>query len=149
MSDPNNLFVRIQHPMPPLTLEVEINAVPGVTVIFGPSGAGKTTLLDCIAGLRAPRTGWVRINDDVLFDSVTSTDVVPERRRIGYVFQSASLFPHLSAEENVRFGLGARPEEEQKERAHTMLDQLGAKHLSTRRPRELSGGEQQRVALAR
>jgi molybdate transport system ATP-binding protein len=146
---PLSLYVRVMDPAPNIGLELEFEAAAGITVIFGPSGAGKTTLLDCIAGLRSPRAGWIRIGEEMMFDSVTGLNIAPQRRNFGYVFQSPSLFPHLSVEENVRFGIHSLPTQQQIERARQILEHFGAAALAKRSPRQLSGGEQQRVAIAR
>lgn len=118
-------------------LEVELRASPGVTVLFGPSGAGKTSVLRALSGLIPLRAGFVRFGADEW------TSLPPERRAIGYVFQSSALFPHLSVEENVRFGA---PTEDV---ATKWLERLRLNALAKRRPASLSGGEAQRVALAR
>ena len=118
-------------------LEVELRASPGVTVLFGPSGAGKTSALRALAGLIPLRAGFVR------FGTEDWTHLPPEQRAIGYVFQSSALFPHLSVEENVRFGAPSA------DLASTWLDRLRLSALAKRRPSSLSGGEAQRVALAR
>ena len=86
-------------------LEVEFEAAPGFTILFGPSGAGKTTLLDCVAGLARPDSGRIAVGDRVLFDSAQRTDLPVAKRRVGYVFQSLALFPHLTVEQNVEYGL--------------------------------------------
>jgi ABC-type Fe3+/spermidine/putrescine transport system ATPase subunit len=113
-----------------------------VLVILGPSGAGKTMLLETIAGLRPPRSGQIRLAGTDL------TDLPPERRRIGLVFQDAALFPHLSVQQNVAFGPRASRQPAGAD-AGSLLRRLGISHLADRSPRSLSGGERQRVALAR
>ncbi len=119
-------------------------AVPGgVTVLFGPSGAGKTTVLDMIAGLVTPERGHIRVGGEPLFDAATRVNVPPERRRAGYVFQDARLFPHLRVRENLRYG--AKDGDQVTETARL----LGVEHLLARWPRTLSGGEAKRVAIGR
>ena len=113
-----------------------------VLVILGPSGAGKTMLLETIAGLRPRQSGQIRLAGTDL------TDLPPERRRIGLVFQDAALFPHLSVRQNVAFGPRAS-RQAPGANAIALLRRLGISHLSDRSPRSLSGGERQRVALAR
>jgi molybdate transport system ATP-binding protein len=118
----------------------------GVTALFGPSGAGKTTVLRAVAGLE--RTGGhVRFGDEV-WDGA-GTFVRPRDRAVGYLFQDAALFPHLSVDGNVAYGLHAVPRRDRTERVAQALAAAGADHLAGRRTRELSGGEAQRVALAR
>lgn len=119
----------------------------GVTVLFGPSGAGKSSVLAAVAGALRPDSGRIALGDDVLFDSARGIDLPMERRRIGWVFQDARLFPHLTVEGNLRFGLRRAP-------AGPIgfdeaVETLGVGHLLHRRPRELSGGERQRVGLGR
>jgi len=121
----------------------------GITILFGASGAGKTTLLDCIAGLTLPDSGRVAIGDGVLFDSERRISVPVRSRNIGYVFQDLALFPHLSVEANVAYGLARINPQERELRVGKALDALGIAELRKRRPAQLSGGERQRVALAR
>lgn len=130
-------------------LGVAFSLHDGITILFGSSGAGKTTLLDCIAGLRTPDKGRVSVADRVLFDSERGINVSVGARRIGYVFQDLALFPHLSVEQNVGYGLNAIDAEERNRRIRKALESLAITALGKRRPSELSGGERQRVALAR
>ena len=135
-----------------LDLDVSIEAAPGdIVAILGPNGAGKTTFLRAVAGLVSLTRGRVSLDGIVLDDTARGIHLPPERRPIGVVFQDYLLFPHLSAIENVAFGLRARgvPRHEALARARSWLDRLGlAEHADTR-PRALSGGQAQRVALAR
>jgi molybdate transport system ATP-binding protein len=130
-------------------LDVAFELPAGITIFFGPSGAGKSTVLDCIAGLARPDTGRIVIGDTVVFDAERRIDVAPQHRRVAYVFQSLALFPHLTAEENVGYGLAHLPAAEQKARAARILEGFRVDRLATHKPEELSGGEKQRVALAR
>jgi molybdenum ABC transporter ATP-binding protein len=130
-------------------LDVSFAIGTGITILFGASGAGKTTLLDCIAGLLTPEAGCIALASRVLFDSEKKTNLPPQQRGIGYVFQDLALFPHLNAEENVAYGLSGLPPHERRNRIASMFDLLGILALAKRRPAELSGGERQRVALAR
>jgi molybdate transport system ATP-binding protein len=130
-------------------LDISFELPAGITILFGPSGAGKSTVLDCVAGLVRPDAGRIAIGDTVVFDAEQRIDVLPQHRRVAYVFQSLALFPHLTAEENVAFGLAHLPGAEQKARAGRILEGFRVDRLATRKPEELSGGEKQRVALAR
>lgn len=130
-------------------LEARLAVSPGVTVIVGHSGAGKTTLLRCIAGLSHPEEGRIAIGDRVLFDSRKKIRLEPARRGVAFVFQDLALFPHLSVEENVIYGLRRLDAVERKRRMREILASFQIEHLGGRFPREISGGEQQRVALAR
>jgi molybdate transport system ATP-binding protein len=134
---------------PPFLLEVELEMPLGITILFGPSGAGKSTLLDCIAGLTQPDAGRIAVNGHVLFDSAKNVNVPPQHRQISYVFQSLALFPHMTAEANVAYGLPELTEQERRARVSEILQMFRVEKLGGRKPRELSGGEQQRVALAR
>jgi molybdate transport system ATP-binding protein len=129
-----------------LRLEAEVAVATGeLVVLLGPNGAGKTTLLRALAGLVALERGRVVLDGAVLEDTAAGTWVPTERRPVGFVFQDYLLFPHLSALENVAFGLRARG----LGRAEAWLDRVGLAAHAGSRPRALSGGQAQRVALAR
>lgn len=130
-------------------LDVSFEVPPGITILFGPSGAGKSTLLDCISGLTQPQEGRIASGVDVLFDSVARINIPAPRRRIAYVFQTLALFPHLSAQENVAYGLNDLPENEKRKRVDAILKGFRVEKLSNQKPSEISGGERQRIALAR
>lgn len=121
----------------------------GFTVLFGPSGAGKSTLLDCIAGLLRPDSGSIKLGPEIFFDAGSRISLAPQKRGVGYVFQSLALFPHLSVEENVVYGLAGLADAERKERMERGFASFHIQDLRARKPGELSGGEKQRVALAR
>ncbi len=128
----------------PYDLRVQARLGAPVTAVMGPSGAGKTSLLEAIAGLRPRARGRVAVGDAVFQDDAAGRHLPPEKRRVGYVPQDAGLFPHLTAEENVRFGARGPAS-----RAEAAVEVLGIGPLLGRRPHSLSGGEKQRVALAR
>ena len=131
------------------TLEADIG-IPqkGITVLFGPSGCGKTTLLRCVAGLERAR-GLVRIGSEIWQDDERKIFRPTYERSLGYVFQEASLFAHLSVEKNLTFGLERTKVPDGKKRLAEAVELLGIGHLLTRRVTELSGGERQRCAIAR
>jgi molybdate transport system ATP-binding protein len=134
----------------PLRLEIRLSLERGTLVLAGPNGSGKTTALLLLLGISRPSDGRVELDGRALFDSSRGVDVAPEQRGLGYVPQDYALFPHLTVQGNVLFGLELRlPRHEAGQRAREMLDHLGLVELAGRRPAELSGGEQQRVALAR
>lgn len=130
-------------------LDLQLVVPAGITILFGASGAGKTTLLDCLAGLLEPDAGQIVVNKRVLFDKAAGVSVHTRHRQVGYVFQDLALFPHLTLEDNVRYGLAKIPADEQRRRAAAILERLRIAHLGARSPGEISGGERQRVALAR
>lgn len=130
-------------------LDVAFDVFPGITILFGPSGAGKSTLLDCIAGLARPDSGQIVADENVLFDDKRKINIPPQERRIAYVFQTLALFPHLSVEENVGYGLRKLLREEREQRTRDILQAFRVAPLHARKPAEISGGEKQRVALAR
>ncbi len=131
-------------------LDVDLNLPgTGITVLFGHSGSGKTTLLRCIAGLQHAPLGLLQINGDVWQDSENAIFVPTHRRSLGYVFQEANLFPHLSVAGNLQFGLRRIGKTAANADLPHILALLGIEHLLQRRPERLSGGERQRVAIAR
>jgi molybdate transport system ATP-binding protein len=140
---------RFLNPEGSFNLNVHFRALAGFTILFGASGAGKTTLLDCIAGLTDPDDGRIAIGGEDLYDAEKKRNVAAWKRRIGYVHQDLALFPHLTAEENVAYGLRALNAPERKKRSREMLEAFRIEHLHDRRPAQISGGERQRVALAR
>jgi iron(III) transport system ATP-binding protein len=127
-----------------VNLEIERGELMAV---LGPSGCGKTTLLRLIAGFEAPDAGCVVVGEEVV--AGPGRLVPPERRRIGMVFQDYALFPHLTVEANVAFGLAGRARGEREALTRRTLELVGLQHKAARHPHELSGGERQRVALAR
>ena len=120
-----------------------------VTVLFGPSGSGKTTALRCLAGLERPGNGYIRFADEIWFDAKFRISVPPQRRQIGYLFQEYALFPHLTVERNIDYGIRRIGEAERSRRIAEITDLLDLAGLEHRYPRQLSGGQKQRVALAR
>lgn len=140
--------VQLQHPNSGFALDVDLTLPgSGVTAIFGASGSGKTTFLRCLAGLERPGHGVVTVNGERWQDGTFF--VPPHKRPLGYVFQEASLFPHLSALENLRYAIKRAPSAVSKADYQRVLDTLGIEHLLTRRADQLSGGERQRIAIAR
>jgi molybdate transport system ATP-binding protein len=130
-------------------LEVALVASKGFTILFGASGAGKTTLLDCVAGLQSPEQGRITVGDAGLFDAAARVNIPPNRRNVGYLLQSLALFPHMTVQQNVQYGLAALDAAERESRCREILQSFRIASLSRRRPDEISGGERQRVALAR
>jgi molybdate transport system ATP-binding protein len=130
-------------------LDADFSVPAGFTILFGSSGAGKTTLLDCIAGLLNPDSGSIQVGSQVFFDSESGVVVPVARRNVGYVFQDLALFPHLTVEGNIAYGLDRADAADRGTRILAILEAFRVRDLRRRRPREISGGERQRVALAR
>jgi molybdate transport system ATP-binding protein len=131
------------------SLDVDFFAGAGFTILFGASGAGKTTLLDCVAGLAVPDSGRIAIGDRVLFDSADRIDLPVSRRRVGYVFQTLALFPHMTVEQNVEYGLAHLEAADRRKRVGAILQAFRITQIASRLARDISGGESQRAALAR
>ena len=128
-------------------IAARFTAGPGLTALFGPSGAGKTSILGMVAGLLRPDRGHIRIGDRTLFDG--ATDLRPEARRVGYVFQDGRLFPHRRVRANLVYGLDLAPPANRWMSLDEATRFLGIDHLLDRWPQSLSGGEAQRVAIGR
>lgn len=122
-------------------------AAGSIGCLLGPSGCGKTTVLRAIAGFEPARAGRIQLGETVL--SGAGVHLPPERRRVGMMFQEYALFPHLTAAQNVAFGLRCLPRGEQQQRVAELLALVGLADAGGRHPHELSGGQQQRIALAR
>ncbi len=130
------------------SLDVDLSVpAQGVTSLFGPSGCGKTTLLRAIAGLEHYRGGFLKVGDMTWQEA--NRFVPPHRRPLGYVFQEASLFAHLTVRRNLEYGVKRVPRAARKVSLEQAIELLGIKHLLERKPDRLSGGERQRVAIAR
>ncbi len=128
---------------------LEIDSGDGrVMVLFGPSGSGKTTILRCLAGLDRPQEGFIRFGGEVWFDAAAGVSRPPQQRRLAYVSQDYGLFPHLTVEQNIRFGMDGDAAQA-RDRVDALLRTVHLEGLGARLPGTLSGGERQRVALAR
>ncbi|WP_319824523.1 molybdenum ABC transporter ATP-binding protein [Thalassovita sp.] len=141
-----SLSVRVTHDFGTFRLNAVFEAGPGVTALFGRSGSGKTTLINTVAGLLRPQQGRITVGGRALFDSAEGVNVPVHKRRVGYVFQDARLFPHMTVAQNLAYG-------QRFSRSTTGQDDviamLGIGDLLARRPGALSGGEKQRVAIGR
>lgn len=123
--------------------------LPHVLVLFGPSGSGKTTILRCLAGLERPSRGRITFADETWCDAEAGVQVSPQARAIGYLFQDYALFPHLTVYGNIVYAMPDADRRARDAQAQALLRLLRLEGLEARRPAQLSGGEQQRVALAR
>ncbi len=142
------LSLTLSHRFPGFTLDAAFTAPPGVTALFGRSGSGKSTIVNAVAGLLNPDHGRITLDGLTLLDTVTGQSLPPHRRRVGYVFQDARLFPHLTVRQNLLYGRWFAPKAPGPTLDH-IADLLGIAPLLSRRPGTLSGGERQRVALGR
>lgn len=134
---------------PSFSMHCSFDADSEFAVLFGCSGSGKTTVLHCIAGLENPDAGTIRINDTLYFDSKKKINLPPQKRKIGYMFQENALFPHMNVRQNIEFGLKGLSSIEKNDQVNEMLGLVGIEELEFAYPDELSGGQKQKVALAR
>lgn len=148
------VYFKIKKQLDRFSLDVEYSFEKGVLVIQGESGAGKSTVLNCISGLKRPDEGRISIEENLVFDG--QTDVPVKKRQIGYLFQNYALFPNMTIEKNVVYGVKNKKEYKDKaerkallEYADYVMENFGITHLKKRHPHHISGGEKQRVALAR
>lgn len=146
----NRVDIRVQKQQGGFFLDVAFAAEQaGITALFGPSGAGKTSVVNMVAGLSRPDRGRITIGDRCCFDGETGIYLPPEKRRIGYVFQEARLFPHLTVRANLTFGMNRLKPADRFVGVEPVVSLLGIESLLKRRPARLSGGEKQRVAIGR
>jgi molybdate transport system ATP-binding protein len=143
------LSVRALQKRPDFTLDVGFESDSALTALFGPSGSGKTTILNMIAGVLRPDRGRITVAGNVLTDTEARIFVPMHRRRVGVVFQDAQLFPHLTVQQNIRFGQWFTRTKDHGLPLEVIVEVLGIGSLMRRRPATLSGGERHRVALAR
>ena len=144
------LEVHVRRKQGNFTVDADFSAAKkGITALFGPSGAGKTSIVNMVAGLCRPDKGRISINSQCLFDESRGIDMPPEKRRIGYVFQDARLFPHLSVRANLIYGMRLLKKTQQYVHFDQVVELLGIESILDRRPARLSGGEKQRVAIGR
>ena len=143
------LTLNMDHRLAGFTCTVDLTAGAGITALFGRSGAGKTTVINAVAGLLRPDAGHISFNGEVLFDAESGLCLPAAKRRFGYVFQEARLFPHLSVEENLMFGSRYAPADAAGPDLPDVVSLLGLEGLLSRAPGSLSGGERQRVAIGR
>lgn len=143
------LKVEIKRSLAGFNLDVAFAIEGEVLGILGPSGSGKTMTLHCIAGLVKPDSGSIKLNDRVLFDSTQKINLPAKARNVGLVFQNYALFPHLTAAENIGYGIRHRTRDDIKHRVQILVENMGLQRLQNHYPAQLSSGQQQRVAVAR
>ena len=145
------LSVEIEKQLGDFRLEVQFQAEQETLALLGASGCGKSVTLKCIAGILTPDSGWIALDGVTLYDSAAKINLPPQKRRVGYLFQQYALFPWLTVEKNVQFGLKlqGKSKEEAEELAHKYLKMVDLEGFAKAYPKELSGGMKQRVAIAR
>jgi molybdate transport system ATP-binding protein len=143
------LQVRLQKKVNGFALDIEWQIGNDLAVLFGFSGAGKSMTLQLIAGLMKADKGQVSLDDVVYFDSSSGTDLPPQERPFGYVFQDLALFPHMTVLQNILYGAANLPKNEKLDRAREMIGAFKLTGYEDRYPHEISGGQKQRVAFAR
>ncbi len=141
--------VSLRHDFGPRQVALELESDEVLTALVGVSGAGKTTVLNAIAGLLRPDEGRIAVADEILFDSASGIDIKPEKRRAGYVFQDARLFPHMKVAANLAYGEKLARAEDRWIGRNRVIELLGIGDLLGRYPASLSGGETRRVAIGR
>jgi molybdate transport system ATP-binding protein len=143
------LSVSIRHAWPGFDLSCSFESGGGLTALYGPSGCGKSTIVNIIAGLIRPQAAKVICGGEVLADTDKRIWLPAHHRRIGYVFQDARLLPHFSVRQNLRYGRWFTEQDRRYAREDQIVELLGLSDLLNRKPKQLSGGEKQRVALGR
>ena len=141
-----SLKVNIKKRLGNFNLDVAFETERGVFAILGASGCGKSMTLKCIAGIETPDEGRIELNDRILYDSAKKINLTPQKRRVGYMFQDYALFPNMTAEQNIKAGMGKHPEEE---KVRSYINRFRLEGLEKHYPAQLSGGQKQRVAMAR
>lgn len=143
------LSVEIRHRLGAFTLETAFESGGRLTALFGASGSGKTSLINIIAGLIRPQQGRIAVDGRVLVDTAARISIPSHKRRIGYIFQDARLFPHMSVRQNLAYGRWFAPRDGRYAEMDKVVELLGIGHLLERKPNLLSGGEKSRVAIGR
>ncbi len=149
MTSGERVEVRLQKTLPGFELDVSWSIGNELAVLFGYSGSGKSLSLRMIAGLIRPDAGRIVLNGRVAFDGESKAWMPPQKRELGFVFQHLALFPHMTVQQNIAWGLKGLDKRTRNERVEEFLVRFHLEELANRLPREISGGQQQRVALAR
>lgn len=144
-----SLSVDIEKKLGSFTLRARFEADFGTTALLGASGSGKSVTLQCIAGIMTPDAGRIVLDGETLFDSDAGIDLPPQRRRVGYLFQQYALFPHMTVAQNVLCGVRSGTKAERRERTAALLRRFRLEDAAQQYPAQISGGQQQRTALAR
>lgn len=143
------LYVDIEKRLDRYTLKAKFECNGASLALFGASGAGKSMTLKCIAGIEKPDRGVIQLNDKILFDSEKKIDLPPQKRKVGYLFQEYALFPNMTVSGNITAGMRKLPKQAREQKLRELTERFHLNGMENRRPDTLSGGEKQRVALAR
>ena len=143
------LTVDIEKRLDRFTLKAKFSCSGEPLALFGASGAGKSMTLKCIAGIEKPDKGYIKLNDRVLYDSEHHINLPPQKRHVGYLFQDYALFPDMTVSQNIETGLTRYPRKDRAQQVREITQRFHLTGLESKRPATLSGGEKQRVALAR
>ncbi|MFG6116295.1 ABC transporter ATP-binding protein [Halobacillus sp. MO56] len=142
------LNVTVEKKLAHYKLDVSFTVEDELVILFGRSGSGKTTLLNMLAGLLKPEQGEIKLGSRMLYQT-GKVDLPPQQRNVGYVFQDYALFPHMTVEKNIYYGIKSKQVPDPKDHLKRLIDIVGINHLLSKYPGEISGGEKQRVALVR
>lgn len=142
------LEVHIKKELAQFSMDVQLKVEDEILVLVGPSGSGKTTILNVIAGLDNPDEGSIRLNGQPYFQG-KGKSLPPQKRNVGYLFQDYALFPHMTVQKNIVYGVKVKTDKGAMTRIEQLISVLGIAHLKGKYPHQISGGEKQRVALAR
>ncbi len=142
-------FEVVRPESPDNKIRIEFMGKPGIGVLTGPSGSGKTTIFDCIAGLNNPTRGFIKLGEKVFCDVAKKISLSPQERRIGYVLQRPSLFPHMTIRQNIAYAMTDILRGQENHRLTELAEQFGITAYLDRRPNQISGGQAQRVAIVR
>jgi len=143
------LNIDIEKTLPGFSLKLKLDCTQGIIGILGASGSGKSMLLNCVAGLIKPDKGHISMDGRTFFDSANKINLSPQSRKTGILFQNYALFPHMTIKDNIAFGLDSLDKKEKGERVNRLLERFHITDFAGRYPAQISGGQQQRAALAR
>ena len=144
------LKVKIKKQLENISLDIDFMTDDEILGLIGASGSGKSMTLKCIAGIETPDSGYIILNDRILFDSEKKINLSPKQRKIGYLFQNYALFPQMTVKKNIQVSVNKVYQKSDKEKkVNDIMETLNIKEIANKYPSEISGGQQQRVALAR